>query len=398
MAPMVLTTLGSQHPLKLWAPGDGVATAPAPTLERPAVVAVSPAPGIPPGSSRQPITARLIERLRGRVRLLPLVAAIALVLVGVAAVVPALVCALSTWLVPDGMVRINGAASYSYGCPSSSLYEDATREINDRVLRLWRERLRLHRAQGEEVSAEDEEQVLAVMSNNMWVSANEYANGPSGTERVPAFNMDRCEVSNRDWAQYLRARPRGQVPHTWDGPTCPPGREDEPVGGVDLRAAEAYARWRGVRLPTTVQWQYAASGGKGLLFPWGNEPDAALANVNDSWPVDQEAGPRPVTWGSPHAFGLLNMSGNVSELTVSSTGEPVLCGGDYTETMVHAVVFRRTVVAADSWWAEVGLRCVCDVPGPRQWALALFLLAVGLGCLIFGVRALLPARQALVFR
>lgn len=73
--------------------------------------------------------------------------------------------------------------------------------------------------------------------------------------------------------------------------------------------AEAYARWRGGRLPTEAEWEYAARGPESLIFPWGNEWDADRANiVGSSGPVAVGSYPDGASW-----VGALDMSGNAME-------------------------------------------------------------------------------------
>lgn len=86
---------------------------------------------------------------------------------------------------------------------------------------------------------------------------------------------------------------------------------DEPVCGISAHEADAYARWAGLRLPTEVEWEYAASAGR---YPWGDEePSAAHANHGlSAW------GPVPIGQhiGSPN--GLYDLAGNVWEWTSSA--------------------------------------------------------------------------------
>ena len=95
-------------------------------------------------------------------------------------------------------------------------------------------------------------------------------------------------------------------------PIYPEERVDHPVTFVSWEDAFAYCHWRGARLPTEAEWEYAARGPDGLLYPWGNESRPSVANVANTF-----AGTTPVD-GFPDSaspFGVLNMAGNVWEWT-----------------------------------------------------------------------------------
>ena len=91
------------------------------------------------------------------------------------------------------------------------------------------------------------------------------------------------------------------------------GMDDIPVTGITWENARAYCAWKGKRLPSEAEWEKAARGEKGLIFPWGNEWDESKLNAgeNEDWPL----GFAPVNayeqGRSP--YGVYNMSGNVME-------------------------------------------------------------------------------------
>jgi len=87
---------------------------------------------------------------------------------------------------------------------------------------------------------------------------------------LPAFYIDQTEVSNADFAEYCRAA--GCIP--------PGGDADLPVVNITVFDARAYAASKGRRLPTALEWERAARGTSGNRYPWGNQPDDQLANVN----------------------------------------------------------------------------------------------------------------------
>jgi len=60
---------------------------------------------------------------------------------------------------------------------------------------------------------------------------------------------------------------------------CVSDPPDHPIVCVSWYEAEAYACWRGGRLPTEAQWEYAARGPQSLIYPWGNEFDASRCNI-----------------------------------------------------------------------------------------------------------------------
>jgi formylglycine-generating enzyme required for sulfatase activity len=133
-----------------------------------------------------------------------------------------------------------------------------------------------------------------------------------GPDTLPAFYIDKTEVSNAAYAQFCEETKR----------PLPEGflrdRSELPVVNVLISDARAFALWAGKRLPKGREWEKAARGSDGRLFPWGNDSDEARANVGSGrlLPVsDLPNGASPC--------GALNMSGNVWELVdqVSPPGD-----------------------------------------------------------------------------
>ena len=135
------------------------------------------------------------------------------------------------------------------------------------------------------------------------------------------FWIDRDEVTNAAYERFVAAGGY-QDPQLWsiEGwewrspsddllPVDCGGAPNDPRVCVTWYEAEAYAKWRGGRLPTESEWEYAARGPDSSIYPWGNEWDPAKANVTE---LDQltEVGSYPdgVSW-----VGALDMAGNAME-------------------------------------------------------------------------------------
>lgn len=116
----------------------------------------------------------------------------------------------------------------------------------------------------------------------------------------------------------------------WSDVTGDPGdpvdRRDHPVVHVSWNDALAFAHWAGGRLPTEAEWEQAARGGLGdKRYPWGDDdPEEGGGERCNTWsgpfpraadPVRAATGTIPSRSGTPNAFGLYNLCGNVWEWT-----------------------------------------------------------------------------------
>jgi formylglycine-generating enzyme required for sulfatase activity len=131
---------------------------------------------------------------------------------------------------------------------------------------------------------------------------------------LPAFYIDKTEVSNQAYAAFCNATGH-PLPEDF-----PADKPDYPVVNITILDAQAFAQRAGKRLPNAREWEKAARGTDGRLYPWGNDVDPSRANVKTKQmhPVTDFAG-----GASP--FGALNMMGNVWELVEQlSTPSPRL--------------------------------------------------------------------------
>ena len=130
---------------------------------------------------------------------------------------------------------------------------------------------------------------------------------------IDSFALGRCQVTNSEYAAFLRFTNHREQKH-WSDPRF--NDPQQPVVAVSWFDAIAYCDWLTeqtgdrYRLPTEAEWEYAARGGaEGLLYPWGNEPTRPN-ETPDRW---RDERPEIVGLSEPNGFGLFNMCENVHE-------------------------------------------------------------------------------------
>jgi formylglycine-generating enzyme required for sulfatase activity len=108
---------------------------------------------------------------------------------------------------------------------------------------------------------------------------------PAHTVTLEAFEIDMFEVTNADFAKFVEetgyqteAEKAGEA--GWRA--YAEGKDNHPVVKVTWNDADAYCQWAGKRLPAEAEWEKAAKGEEGFLYPWGNEWDPAKANTKES--------------------------------------------------------------------------------------------------------------------
>lgn len=245
---------------------------------------------------------------------------------------------------------------------------------------------------------------------------------PAHRVAIAAFRIDRTEVTNAQFAEYLNALPvkpsgtalGGKVgpdniapadrtlflefstrpsPYTIidlddedarigvrDGRFVPnPGHDDHPVTETTWAGALAYCRWRGARLPTEVEWEAAARGIAGRPFPWSDAmPTPELAVIGQPSGTTLPVGSRP-RGATPER--LLDMAGSLLEWTSTLDrpypyraddgredprlpGERIVRGGNYIfdDTPDKLVAWNRTVAFRNpaTGHRQIGLRCAAD--------------------------------------
>jgi formylglycine-generating enzyme required for sulfatase activity len=102
---------------------------------------------------------------------------------------------------------------------------------------------------------------------------------PEHEVALDAFWLDRTEVT---MAQYDRCVDAGACKALHCGPDLQPRLPDQPVACVSWAHAVAYCAWVGARLPSETEWEYAARGPEGSIYPWGDTFDPARLNYCDA--------------------------------------------------------------------------------------------------------------------
>jgi len=146
--------------------------------------------------------------------------------------------------------------------------------------------------------------VMGSANNDLAAQANEK---PQTTIFLNAYWIDQTEVTNAHYAQCVQD---GLCIEPASANYPLPKFADHPVTNVDWSQAKLYCTWAKRRLPTEAEWEKAARGLDGAIWPWGNKsPDETFANfaINGTQPVGSFAK------GASRAYGALDMAGNVWE-------------------------------------------------------------------------------------
>jgi len=232
-----------------------------------------------------------------------------------------------------------------------------------------------------------------------------FANGEPTT--LPEFWIDKYEVTYGQYAKFvqaLEARPTSD----YDDPHQPPRKTSEmhrpphwdifygqakangkahsvpidlncPVMEVDWWDAYAYAKWKGRELPTEKEWEKAARGTKGFVYPWGDEMDPKKVNSNADYDPNHPGAKGAVDgfnfWnpvdaikGDKSPFGVVGMAGNVREWIGAWDAQkkhPIVKGGSYMSTDVR--LDGRTDTFDPSYINEsLGFRTVSHTPPAKK--------------------------------
>lgn len=178
------------------------------------------------------------------------------------------------------------------------------------------------------------------------------------TVEIEAFYIDIFPVTNEDYGRFIEERgyrpPKFWAENRLKDPNAP-------VVGVSWYDAEKYAEWAGKKLPSNEQWEKAARGLEGRLYPWGNEIAEGVANYGHMEeqdrvaPVDAHADNRSV-------FGARDMAGNVWEWTRDwdkiEIDMKIIRGGSWADPPQFLRCDRHLYANPKDKYDNIGFRCI----------------------------------------
>ncbi|KAF0223605.1 MAG: serine/threonine protein kinase bacterial, partial [bacterium] len=205
---------------------------------------------------------------------------------------------------------------------------------------------------------------------------------PAHQVKVPAFALGRYELTNKEYQEYIKAI-NGSGPSNWSGSEYPSGQGDFPINNISWQEANAYCQWLSsisglrFRMPTEAEWEYAARGSDNRFYPWGQEWDSTKTVFGENNNTSAIGVSKAQLAGDRSPFGIIGMSGNVSEWTNSlfalypqSTAKPEPCpdcrvirGGNYqTKKKDLLRTVNRAWQPNDFKNERVGFRLAVDLP------------------------------------
>ncbi len=197
---------------------------------------------------------------------------------------------------------------------------------------------------------------------------------------IDSFYIDKFEVTNGRFAKFVEAV-QIEPPWGFKDKETPVVHIDQPVRWVNWMDAMGYCLWAGKRLPTEAEWEKAARGTDGRLYPWGNDaptPAHAVFGLKEGADTVSAIGNRD-KGKSP--YGVHDMAGNLYEWTIDWYDEQfysknpainprgpaegtakVQRGGSYTNAPYRLRSTFRTKGDPTEHDPNVGFRCAQDAP------------------------------------
>ncbi len=139
---------------------------------------------------------------------------------------------------------------------------------------------------------------------------------PQRSVHLDSFTIDQVEVTNDRYLLFVAATGHRNPPNPYGTGLLlsAMGIEQLPVVQITWYDARAYCSWAKKRLPTEAEWEKAARGTDGRLFPWGNDPATGRrANFDREWEDEKTLQPVGSLPGGDSPYGVKDMAGNARE-------------------------------------------------------------------------------------
>ena len=242
--------------------------------------------------------------------------------------------------------------------------EDRLEEIDDSLSSLGAdERAELFTQAAEDMgeigSGRAADQPVAEIEGMILIPAGPFLAGEKNEPtEIEAFYIDVFPVTNDDYKAFIEARGY-RAPKFWTEGRLRDPRA--PVVGVSWYDAVKYAEWAGKDLPTSLQWEKAARGLEGRIYPWGSEIGNGHANFDHA---DEEDQIRPVDASEENrsVFGIRDMAGNVWEWTKDwdriEIDMKVIRGGSWADPALFLRCDRHLYANPKDKYDNIGFRCV----------------------------------------
>ena len=206
----------------------------------------------------------------------------------------------------------------------------------------------------------------------MRIPAGDFIYGEdSRLEYLPEFWIARTPVTNAHYFKFVRETGYDSPEH-WEGKSPREKIAEHPVVHVSYEDAAAFANWAGMDLPDEKEWEKAARGTDGRIYPWGNEWKEGYCNTKEAGiGITTPAGRYSPRGDSP--YGCVDMAGNVYDWTASwydeEEGWRVLRGGSWSFEQNLAPTTYRDGTPHTDRMNDIGFRLVRRSP-PAAAALA----------------------------
>jgi len=192
---------------------------------------------------------------------------------------------------------------------------------------------------------------------------------PAHKIQVKPFYIDHYEVTNDEYAKFVRLTRRNPPAH-WREGQYENGEARLPVVNVTWYEARAFCEWAGKRLPVESEWEYAARGRDNRLYPYGNEWKPRFSNARETGlDKPQAVGSYPE---GDSTFGVADLAGNVAEWTETEylpypgsqarrdDGHRIIRGGGFRVPAREQTATERFFDRPSASYDFVGFRCAKD--------------------------------------